>query len=57
MLVASTFIFLAGGQVVSSRDPVLRDPLSALVGDRRVAAFRAFVVICMTRCWIFGPCS
>ena len=51
------YIFLAGGQVVSSRDPVSRDPLSAQVGDRRVAAFRAFIVICMTRCWIFGPCS
>ena len=55
MLVASTFIFLAGGQFVSSRDPVSRDPLSAQVGDRRVATFRAFVVICMTRCWIFAP--
>ena len=37
---------LAGGQVVSSRDSVSRDPLSAQVGDRRAAAIACSSLCC-----------
>ena len=39
-------IFLAGGQVVSSRESVSRDPLSTQVGDRRAAAIACSSLCC-----------